>query len=148
MLSVSNPCSIRCNFLRYREAVFINDHDRGCIANTRPVTTIKKWATGGVMQRQVLVRSVSMVRPVSDCSLLCCHAHLKGCVCCLMFSRLNAMYESTVCDYFRLMLFLVLLLLFSYVIQCFWECDWCCVELDGSVLSVLAACRFQGCEWE
>jgi len=30
----------------------------GRVANTRPVATIEKWATGRVMQRLVLARSV------------------------------------------------------------------------------------------
>ena len=32
--------------------------DLGRVANPRPVATIKKWATGRVMQRQVLTRTV------------------------------------------------------------------------------------------
>jgi len=35
-----------------------NYANQGRVANTRPVATIEKWATGRVMQRLVLARSV------------------------------------------------------------------------------------------
>ena len=42
---------------------FLHGSDQGCIANTRPVATIEKWATGRVMQRLVLARSVGHGEP-------------------------------------------------------------------------------------
>ena len=38
--------------------VILDSSNKGRIANTRPVATIEKWATGRVMQRLVLARSV------------------------------------------------------------------------------------------
>ena len=45
---------------------FLDAYDQGRVANTRPVATIEKWATGRVMQRLFSRDRSVTARPFSD----------------------------------------------------------------------------------
>jgi len=88
--------------------------DQGRFANTRPVATIEKWATGRVMQRLVLATSVGHGEPGFRLrSSVFATPIGKGCVCSFLYvlhcavdnvvEGSNAMYEILISDFYYLL---------------------------------------------